>query len=286
MTISVRDLLEAGAHFGHQTHRWNPKMRPYIYGSRNGIYIIDLQQTAKYWKQAYDTIVQTVRKGDNVLFVGTKPQAQDVISEEATRAGQPFVNRRWLGGMLTNFKTIKTRIERYRELKEIVGAERSDKYSKKDFLGLRKEFQKLAKSLAGISTLNRLPGLVVVVDPNREHLAIEEAKKLSLPIVSVTDTNCDPDGIEYVVPANDDALKSIRLFIHEAAEACLDGQKAFELRIQEETRRRMEKEPKADTAAKKSGPEDEAARSTPVATVTADGQILAATEPPTEGSKS
>ncbi|MFH1018377.1 MAG: 30S ribosomal protein S2 [Pseudomonadota bacterium] len=276
MAISVRDLLEAGAHFGHQTHRWNPKMRPYIYGARNGIYIIDLQQTAKYWRQAYDSMIETVRRGNAVLFVGTKPQAQEVIAEEATRAGQPFVNRRWLGGMLTNFKTIKNRIERYRELKEISAAERSDKYSKKDFLGLKKEFQKLEKSMAGISTMNRLPGLVVVVDPNREHLAVEEAKKLGLPIVSITDTNCDPDGIEYVVPANDDALKSIRLFIHEAAEACIEGQKAFELKIQEDTRRRMES--KADSPAKKAEPEDQAAQTTPAATVTPDGQVLAAVE--------
>jgi small subunit ribosomal protein S2 len=242
MTISVRDLLEAGAHFGHQTHRWNPKMRPYIYGDRNGIYIIDLQKTARLWQRAYDAIVEAVRRGEKVLFVGTKPQAAEVVQEEALRADQYYVNRRWLGGMLTNFKTIKTRIDRLDELTTLLASEKAAALPKKEAIQLRKEQQKLEKSLAGIRKMQRVPGLLIVIDPNREHLAVEEAKKLGIPIVSITDTNCDPDGIDYMVPANDDALKSIRLFVNQAAEACLAGVKEFEARIQAETRQRIERE--------------------------------------------
>jgi small subunit ribosomal protein S2 len=242
MSISIRDLLDAGAHFGHQTHRWNPKMKPYIYGQRNGIYIIDLQQTAKLWVKANDALVQAIRSGQKVLFVGTKPQAQEVIREEAVRADQFYVNKRWLGGMLTNFKTIRKGIERLEELEKIFGTEKGEKLHKKELVVLRKEHQKLEKSLMGIKKMSRLPALVVVVDPNREHLAVVEANKLNIPVIAITDTNCNPDNINYVVPANDDALKSVKLFIAAAADACLEGQKAFELRIQQETRQKMEKE--------------------------------------------
>jgi len=241
MSVGIRELLEAGAHFGHQTHRWNPKMKPYIYGARNGIYIIDLQQTSRLWRSAREAIVRTVTAGRKVLFVGTKPQAQEVVQEEALRAGQYYVNKRWLGGMLTNFKTIKGRIDRLAELTDLIQTGKIEKLPKKEGTSLRKEHDKLMKSLTGIKDMKEVPGLILVIDPNREHLAVDEALKLGIPIVSITDTNCDPDDIHYVVPANDDALKSIKLFMHDASEACLEGVRAFELRIQEETRQKVEK---------------------------------------------
>lgn len=242
MAISIRELLEAGAHFGHQTHRWNPKMKPYIYGARNGIYIIDLQQTARMWQKAYEAVVETVRRGKKVLFVGTKPQAQEVVEEEANRCGQFYVNRRWLGGMLTNFKTIKARIDRLDDLDKILDTSEIEKISKKDGVTLRKERQKLVKSLGGIKKMTHLPGILVVVDPNKEHIAVAEARKLNIPIISVTDTNCNPDGIDFLVPANDDALKSIRLFMHDVAEAALEGSKQFEKVLEEEANRRLQQD--------------------------------------------
>jgi small subunit ribosomal protein S2 len=245
MPISVRELLEAGAHFGHRTHRWNPKMRPYIYGARNGIHIINLEKTAKLWAKAEQAIIETVTRGQRLLFVGTKPQAAELVAEEATRANQHFVNRRWLGGMLTNFKTIKSRIDRLKDLENIKNSEAAQqKITKKELGVLDKEREKLARALNGITNMTGLPGMVVVVDPSKEHIAISEAKKLQIPILAIADTNCDPDGIDYLVPANDDALKSIRLFLQATANACLEGGKVFEQKIQEETRRRMETEAK------------------------------------------
>jgi small subunit ribosomal protein S2 len=219
-------------------------MRPYIYGARNGIHIIDLEKTAKLWTKAEQAVIDVVSRGGKLLYVGTKPQAQEIIAEEATRAGQLFVNRRWLGGMLTNFKTIKSRIDRLKELENIKNTETSQRITKKEMVGLDKEREKLEKALNGITEMTRLPGLVVIVDPGKEHIAISEAKKLQIPILAVADTNCDPDGIDYLVPANDDALKSIRLFLHAISEACLEGGKLFEQKIQEETRRRVEAEAK------------------------------------------
>ncbi len=248
MSISIRELLDAGAHFGHQTHRWNPKMKPYIYGARNGIYIIDLEKTAALWKQARQAIVETVMAGSKVLIVGTKPQAQEIVREEAERAHQHYVNRRWLGGMLTNFKTIKGRIDRLEQLEKTKNSEQAQKLSKKELLTLEKEYVKLEKSLHGIKNMDRLPGLVIIVDPNKEYIAVSEARKLQIPIVAITDTNCDPDGIDHVIPANDDAIKSIRLFLSAATDACLEGMKAFERRIQEETRKRLEAEAKKQAA--------------------------------------
>jgi len=242
MSLSIRELLEAGAHFGHQTHRWNPRMRPYIYGARNGIYIINLEITAKLWLEAHQALIETIVRGERVLFVGTKPQAQDLVKEESERAQQLYVNRRWLGGMLTNFRTIKGRIDRLEELEVLLASDQTQKITKKETLSLDKERQKLEKSLHGIKTMSKLPGMVFVVDPNRERIAIAEARKLSIPIVAITDTNCDPKDIDYVVPANDDAIKSIRLFLHAASEACIQGTKAFEERIQEETRQQIEAE--------------------------------------------
>lgn len=244
MSISIRELLEAGAHFGHQTHRWNPRMKPYIYGARNGIYIINLEKTAKLWAQARKAIVDVVTQGKKLLFVGTKPQAQELIQEEAERSHQFFVNRRWLGGMLTNFKTIKSRIDRLEEVEGFLSSD-SQKFSKKETVALDKQRQKLTKSLYGIKNMSGLPGMVVIVDPNKEHIAIREALKLNIPILAITDTNCDPEGIDYVIPANDDAIKSIRLFLHAISDACLEGAKAFEERIQEESRKRLEEEKKA-----------------------------------------
>lgn len=250
MAISIKELLEAGAHFGHQTHRWNPKMGPYIYGARNGIHIIDLQKTAKRWRKAEEVIVRLVASGQRVLFVGTKPQAQDIVAEEATRAGQFYVNRRWLGGMLTNFKTIRTRLDRLQELDRIRSGAQTEARTKRETLRLDKEWEKLERSLRGIKDMTKLPGLVLVVDPKCEHIAVSEAQKLGIPIVGITDTNCNPEGIDFVVPGNDDAAKSVRLFVKGAADACLEGNRSFERRIQEETRRRQESEQAEKAAAK------------------------------------
>lgn len=258
MSITMKQLLDAGAHFGHQTHRWNPKMKEYIYGARNGIYIINLEKTVEQWKHARKAIVNTVTGGKKVLFVGTKPQAAEIVQEEAERSKQHYVNRRWLGGMLTNFETIRKRIQRLDELEKILTTDDAKNYSKKDQLKMGKEKLKLERSLNGIKTMQALPGLLVIVDPNKEHIAVQEATKLGIPIVSITDTNCNPDNIDYVLPANDDALKSVRLFFSEIANACTEGAQAFELRIQEETRKRMQQEAEEKKKAKASGTEGKA----------------------------
>ncbi len=245
MPITIRELLDAGAHFGHQTHRWNPKMKPYIFGARNGIYIINLEKTAAQWKIAEQAITETVSRGRKVLFVGTKPAAQEIVAEEALRAGQFYVNRRWLGGMLTNFRTIKSRIDRLEELDKAKENEGSVRLVKKETLRLEKERQKLERSLYGIKKMSKLPGLVIVIDPNKEHIASREARKLGIPLLAITDTNCNPEGIDLMIPANDDAIKSVKLFVHAAAEACMQGEKLFEKKIQEETRRKAEAEAEA-----------------------------------------
>lgn len=252
----MKQLLDAGAHFGHQTHRWNPKMKPYIFGARNGIYIINLEKTVEQWGKARKAIVQTVTNGKKVLFVGTKPQAAEIVQEEADRSKQHYVNRRWLGGMLTNFETIKKRIQRLEELDKILSTEESKNYSKKDQLKMNKEKLNLEKNLGGIKSMSETPGLLVVVDPNKEHIAVQEAHTLGIPIVSITDTNCNPDNIDHVLPANDDALKSVRLFFSEIANACLEGNSAFEIRIQEETRKRMQQEIENKKKAKEAKPEE------------------------------
>jgi small subunit ribosomal protein S2 len=219
----MKSLLEAGVHFGHQTNRWNPKMKPYIYGARNGIYIIDLQKTVPLFRRAYEFIADTVARGEAVLFVGTKKQAQDAIVEEATRANQFYVVNRWLGGMLTNFRTIKGSIERYRSLEKMREDGTFDKLPKKEVLKLEKELIKLERNLRGIKNMERLPGAVFVVDPKKEHIVVQEANRLGIPIVAVVDTNCDPQDIDYVIPGNDDAIRSIRLFAAKIADACLEG---------------------------------------------------------------
>ena len=219
----MKDLLEAGVHFGHQTKRWNPKMKPYIFGERNGIYIIDLGRTARLYKEAADFVSTTAGQNGTVLFVGTKRQAQDAIAEEAQRCGMFFVNQRWLGGLLTNFTTIQRSLARLRDLEAMSADGRYDTLSKKEIARLEKERRKLAKNLDGIRGMNRLPDVVFVVDTKHEQIAVDEARKLKIPVVGVVDTNCDPDEVDYVIPGNDDALRSIRLFAAGVADAVLAG---------------------------------------------------------------
>jgi len=221
--IAMKDLLEAGVHFGHQTKRWNPKMKPYIFGERNGIYILDLGRTAKLYREAADFVSNIAAQGGTVLFVGTKRQAQDAIAEEAQRCGMFFVNQRWLGGLLTNFSTIQRSLARLRELEAMATDGRQDMLSKKEIARLEKERRKLAKNLDGIRGMGRLPDVVFVVDTRNEQIAVDEARKLKIPVVGVVDTNCDPDEVDYVIPGNDDALRSIRLFAAGIADAVLGG---------------------------------------------------------------
>ena len=221
--ITMRQLLEAGVHFGHQTKRWNPKMRPFIFGARNGIHIIDLQHTVKLFVKAYNFIMSTVANGDSVLFVGTKKQAQDLIEEESKRAGQFYVTNRWLGGTLTNFKTVKGSIERLRTIEKMAEDGTFERLNKKEVLHLERERIKLEKSIGGIKNMGGLPGAMFVIDAKKEHIAISEARKLEIPIVAIADTNCDPDVIDYVIPGNDDAIRAIKLFTGKIADACIAG---------------------------------------------------------------
>jgi small subunit ribosomal protein S2 len=222
--IAMKDLLEAGVHFGHQTKRWNPKMKPYIFGERNGIYIIDLGRTAKLYREAAEFVSNVCSQNGTVLFVGTKRQAQDAIAEESQRCGMFFVNQRWLGGLLTNFTTIQRSLARLRELEAMTGdGGRYETLSKKEIARLEKERRKLAKNLDGIRGMNRLPDIVFVVDTKHEQIAVDEARKLKIPVIGVVDTNCDPDEVDYVIPGNDDALRSIRLFAAGIADAVLSG---------------------------------------------------------------
>ncbi len=221
--VGMKQLLEAGVHFGHQTRRWNPKMKPYIFGARNGIYIIDLQRTVRLFNTAYQFVVDTVATGETVLFVGTKQQARDTIQEEADRCSMYFVNQRWLGGMLTNFKTIKQRIDRLKELDAMFEDGSINRFPKKEILVLGREREKLEKNLGGIKKMTRPPGILFVVDTQREDIAVQEANRLGIPVVAVVDTNCDPDVIDYPIPGNDDAIRAIRLVTSKVADACLDG---------------------------------------------------------------
>lgn len=228
----MKELLEAGVHFGHQTKRWNPKMKPYIFGARNGIYIIDLQKTVRLFKSAYNYVVEAAKSGETVLFVGTKKQAQDAISEEAQRCGMFYVNQRWLGGMLTNFTTVKQSIDRLKRLDAMFADGSIDAYTKKEALQLEKERQKLEKTLGGIKGMNRLPGMMFVIDPKNEEIAISEANKLNIPVVAIVDTNCDPDNINYVIPGNDDAIRAIRLLTSKMADAVIEGSQARDTALQ------------------------------------------------------
>jgi len=222
-TVSMRQLLEAGIHFGHQTRRWNPKMRPFIFAERNGIHIIDLAQTVKRLDVALDAVRETVARGEVVLFVGTKKQAQEPIASESTRAGMPYVNRRWLGGMLTNFITIKKRIGLLDQLEARQQAGDFERMTKKEAAKLTEELNKLSATLGGIRRMKRLPGMIFIVDPHRERIAVTEANKLELPIVGTGDTNVDPDELDYIIPANDDAIRAIRLICTLVADACVEG---------------------------------------------------------------
>jgi small subunit ribosomal protein S2 len=225
MSVTTRrQLLEAGVHFGHQTRRWNPKMGRYIYGERSGIYIVDLEQTLQGMDRAYEFVRDVARSGGTVLFIGTKKQAQDVVAEHAARVGMPFVNTRWLGGMLTNFQTIFRRLRRLVELREMERSGAFDFLPKKEVLKLRREKEKLERNLGGIQDLERLPAAVFVVDTKKEHIAVTEANKLGIPVVAIVDTNCDPDEVDYVIPGNDDAIRSISLVTAIVADAIREGQ--------------------------------------------------------------
>ncbi len=228
--ITMRQLLEAGVHFGHNTGRWNPKMKPYIFGARNGIHIIDLQHTVGLFRQAFQAIIDTCAKGESVLFVGTKKQSQEVIREEAERAGQLHVTQRWLGGTLTNFKTVKSSLDRLRSLEKLEEDGTLFQMTKKEQHRIRREREKLMKSLGGIKGMSKLPGIIFVIDPNKEHIALAEARKLDIPVVAVTDTNCNPDAVDFVIPGNDDAIRAIRLFAGRIADAALIGVKLFKER--------------------------------------------------------
>ena len=221
--IAMKQLLEAGVHFGHQTRRWNPKMAPYIFTERNGIYIIDLQKTAKKVEEAYYFVRDLAAEGKSVLFVGTKKQAQDSIKEEAERVGMYYVNARWLGGMLTNFDTIKKRITRLAQLNQMEEDGTFDLLPKKEVIKLRAEAEKLEKYLGGIKNMKNLPGAIFIVDPKKERIAIAEARKLGIPVVAIVDTNCDPDEVDYVIPGNDDAIRAVKLITETMANAVMEG---------------------------------------------------------------
>ena len=222
-TLTIRQLLESGAHFGHQTNRWNPKMKRYIFGSRNGIYVVDLQQTLERFREAYDFVRRTTSRGAHILFVGTKKQAQDIVGSEATRAQQHYVNQRWLGGMLTNFSTIKNSLGRLKEFEHMQEMGMWESLPKKEVLQLQKKADKLEKLLGGIKSMEALPGALFVIDCKKEKIAISEAKKLGIPTVAIVDTNCDPDDIDYVIPGNDDAIRAIRLMTSHIAQAAIEG---------------------------------------------------------------
>jgi small subunit ribosomal protein S2 len=245
--IAMKDLLEAGVHFGHQTKRWNPKMKPYIFGERNGIYILDLGRTAKLYRDAADFVSNVAAQGGTVLFVGTKRQAQDAIAEEAQRCGMFFVNQRWLGGLLTNFATIQRSLARLRELEAMTTDGRYETLSKKEIARLDKERRKLAKNLDGIRGMGRLPDAVFIVDTRHEQIAVDEARKLKIPVIGVVDTNCDPDEVDYVIPGNDDALRSIRLFAAGIADAVLGGRGLAEAAVSEAAEAKSRTQPSPAT---------------------------------------
>ena len=253
--ISMKQMLEAGVHFGHQTKRWNPKMKPYIFGARNGIYIVDLQKTVRQFKSAYQFVQDTVASGEKVLFVGTKKQAQDAIREESERAGQYYVNNRWLGGMLTNFTTIKASIDRLKKIEAMNADGTIEQYTKKEALQIEREREKLEKNLGGIKNMTKLPGVVFIIDPKKEAIAVQEANKLGIPVVAIVDTNCDPDNIDFVIPGNDDAIRAIRLFASKMSEACVDGAQVRKDAKQTEAEGRDEAEAEAPVAAEPAAPE-------------------------------
>jgi len=233
VSVTVKELLEAGVHFGHQTRRWNPRMKEFIFGARNGIYIIDLQKTARRLRDALAFIYDVGANGGSVLFVGTKRQAQEPVVEESGRCGMHYVDQRWLGGTLTNFATIRRRISRLRELDELTSSETKTQMTKKELARLEKEHGRLSKSLSGIKDMDRLPAALVVIDTNKERIAVAEANKLNIPVVAIVDTNCDPEPIDYPIPGNDDAIRAIRLFTSRFADALLESREIWESRRKE-----------------------------------------------------
>lgn len=243
MTVTnMKQLLEAGVHFGHQTRRWNPKMKPYIFGARNGIHIIDLQKTVKLFNLAYEFIVKIVSEGYSVLFVGTKKQAHESVIEESERCGMFHVVNRWLGGTLTNFQTIRKSIARLKELEAMKEDGSINRYTKKEILKMEKELFKLNKNLGGIKDMDELPGAIFVVDPKREKIAVREARRLGIPVVAIADSNCDPDEIDFIIPGNDDAIRAIRLICSKIADACVEGHHLAEERLRAEAQLLEEQE--------------------------------------------
>ena len=265
--ISMKLLLEAGVHFGHQTRKWNPKMKPYIFGARNGIYIIDLQNTAKLVKEAYNFVVRTVSEGGTVLFVGTKKQAQDSIVEEAERCGMYFVNNRWLGGTLTNFQTIKKRINRLKELEEMKRDGSFSRYTKKETMRMEKELAKLETNLGGIKDMDETPSALFVVDTKKEAIALNEGKKLRIPIIAIVDTNGDPEDIDYLIPGNDDAIRSIRLLTSIIADACIEGHNEREAKLRAEEELEAKEVPVERTEQEEVKPTEEEEEGTPVVVI-------------------
>jgi small subunit ribosomal protein S2 len=254
--IKMKQLLEAGFHFGHRTRRWNPKMKPYIFGARNGIHIIDLQKTVRLFEEAYQFVAKTVSEGYSVLFVGTKRQSRDAVLEESERCGMFFVMNRWLGGTLTNFQTIKKSITRLKELESMKRDGTINLYKKKEILKMEKELTKLEKNLGGIKNMDDLPGAVFIVDPKRDKIAVREARRLKIPVIAIGDTNCDPDEIDFIIPGNDDAIRSIRLVCAKIADACIEGHDLVEqrLKVEAELRKKHEEvEPVAPKAESNEG---------------------------------
>ena len=229
--VTMRELLEAGVHFGHQTHRWNPKMKPYVFGARNGIYIIDLQKTVDQTRAACTFAAKITAEGKKVLFVGTKKQAKDVVEEEAKRSGMYYVTNRWLGGMLTNYQTVKASIDRLKKIEQLKGSPQWDETPKKEQSRYDRELEKLKRSLGGIEDMKKLPGAIFVIDTEKEHIAVKEAKKLGIPTIAVVDTNCDPSNITHVIPGNDDAIRSVRLFARLIADSCMEGARTFQEKL-------------------------------------------------------
>ncbi len=247
--VTMKQMLETGVHFGHQTRRWNPKMRPFIFGARNGIHIIDLQQTVGLFRAAHDFIADTLAAGGSCIFVGTKRQAQEAVRTEAERAGQFHITNRWLGGTLTNFQTISKSIERLKKLEAMFEDGSINRYNKKEISRMSREMEKLHEDLGGIKDLDGLPGVAFIIDPNREEIAVKECRKLGIPIVAVVDTNCDPDLIDYVIPGNDDAIRAIKLFVAAIADACIEGKaRAEEQGVKKDKSARAKAQPKAPDA--------------------------------------
>jgi small subunit ribosomal protein S2 len=242
----MKQMLETGVHFGHQTRRWNPKMRPYIFGSRNGIHIMDLQQTVKMFAKAYDFVADSVAQGGKILFVGTKRQAQEAIKAEAERSNMFFVTHRWMGGMLTNFQTIKRSIDRLKKLETMFEDGSINRFPKKEVVQMSREVEKLNNTLGGIKDMTEPPAAAFVIDPKREHIAISECRKLGIPVVAVVDSNCDPDVVDYIIPGNDDAIRAIKLFATHIAEACMEG----DARMEEAKAEAKAEEKKAEAAKK------------------------------------